>query len=76
MSEATDTGKRSATETVLDVLEKFGESEPQHVVVAWLAEDGTVRAVRDSVTSDILTVGLLDLAKLMFMRPQKQDEAE
>ena len=63
MSEHTE--RRSATDTVVRVLEEFGKSEPVYFLAIWVDEGGDIGMCRTDLTSTTYQLGLLEEAKMM-----------
>jgi hypothetical protein len=53
----------TATETLVHALERFGEDEPESVIVIWTTESGDV-IVRANV-GKCMALGMMEMAKKM-----------
>jgi len=57
---------RSASETVIKVLEEFGNSEPKYLICIWVDESDDVCISRTQITNVTMQLGLIESAKMMI----------
>lgn len=59
--------ERTASETLIDVLEDFGEDEPRNVMVIWTTKSGNI-AWSTSTSHACVQLGMLELTKMHVVR--------
>ncbi|HEX5234149.1 MAG TPA: hypothetical protein VFW25_02335 [Silvibacterium sp.] len=63
--------KRSSTDTLMSVMETFGQSEPNECIVVWTNEDGDICC---SATTDSRSVklGMLEMMKQLIVADMRR----
>ena len=71
-----DESNLSATETILKVLEEFGESEAEHVLVIWTNQQGKMCLMQSGELRTTEAIGMLLCAKRYLLKEFSQSLEE
>jgi len=78
MKEAENLGHKSPSESLIAVLEDFGQKEPANVIILWENAEGEMCSVRNNVTP-MQAFGMLSLAaatiSARFLKMWEGDDA-